>query len=62
VSSSGLLSTGKTQTIVAGPEEGHKNDQRAGTPLLNRKAERIAEGLFSLQKRRLRKELTEAFQ
>ena len=25
--------------VGAGPEEGHKTDQRAGTPLLSRKAE-----------------------
>ena len=27
--------------IGAGPEEGHKNNQRDGTPLLRRKAERV---------------------
>jgi len=27
--------------VGAGPEEGYKNDQRTGTPLLLRKAERI---------------------
>ena len=40
-SSSGALSTGKTWTCWAGPEEGHKNDQRALTPLLWGKAERV---------------------
>jgi len=28
-------------SVGAGPEEGHKNDQRAGTPLLAGKAERV---------------------
>ncbi|KAK4822051.1 hypothetical protein QYF61_008860 [Mycteria americana] len=27
--------------VGVGPEEGHKNDQRDGTPLLRRKAERV---------------------
>jgi len=27
--------------VGAGPEEGHKNDQRGGTPLLQGKAERV---------------------
>ena len=45
----------------AGPEEGHKNDQRDGTPLLQGKAEREL-GLFSLEKRRLWGDLMVAFQ
>ena len=33
--------TGWTQHVGVGPEEGNKNDRRAGTPLLWRKAERV---------------------
>jgi len=40
VSSSGALSTGQTWTCCSGAREGHKNDPRAGTPLLLGKAER----------------------
>jgi len=42
--------------VGACPEEGHKNGQRAGTPLLPGKL-----GLFSLQKRRLHRDLIAAF-
>ena len=37
-------------TVGAGPEEGHEDDQRAGTPLLQGLRQL---GLFSLKKRRL---------
>jgi len=40
-SSSGALSTGKTWTCRSGSRGGHKNDLRAGAPLLWRKAERV---------------------
>ncbi|KAK4824080.1 hypothetical protein QYF61_010591 [Mycteria americana] len=43
--------------VGAGPEEGHENYQRAGTPLLLREL-----GLFSLEKRRLGGDLIAAFQ
>jgi len=46
--------------VGVGPEEGDKNDQRAGTTLLLGKAEEF--GLFSLEKRRLRGDLIAAFQ
>ena len=41
VSSSGALSTGKTQSCWSGARGGHKNGQRDGTPLLGGKAERV---------------------
>ena len=44
--------------VRVGPEESHKDDQRAGAPLLWRKAERAG----PVQKRRLRGDLIEAFQ
>jgi len=34
IASSGALSTGKTQTCWSGNRGGHKNDLRAGAPLL----------------------------
>jgi len=37
--------------VGVGPEEGHEDDQRAGTPLSGRKVGKM--GLFSLEKRRL---------
>jgi len=40
-SSSGALSTGQTWTCWSGAKGGHKNNQRAGTPLLWGKAERV---------------------
>jgi len=40
-SSSGALSTGQTWTCWTGARGGHKNDPRAGTPLLGGKAERV---------------------
>jgi len=42
-----------------GPEEGHSNDQRAGTPLLEGKAERA--GAVQPGEKRLQGELTAAF-
>ena len=42
------------------PEEGHKNDQRAETPLLWGKAERV--GAVHHENRRLREDLTATFQ
>jgi len=41
MSSSGAPSTGKAWTCWTGSRGGHKNDQRAGTPLLGGKAERV---------------------
>jgi len=46
--------------VRAGPEEGHKSDQRDGTPLLGGKTERV--GVVQLEKRRLQGDLTAAFQ
>ena len=40
-SSSEALRTGKTWTWWSGSRGGHKNDQRDGTPLLRREAERV---------------------
>ena len=46
--------------VREGPEEGHKDDQRAGAPPLQRQAE--GAGLFSLEKGRLWGDLIAAFQ
>ena len=43
--------------VEAHPEEGHKNDPRDGTPLLQGQTERV----FSLEKRRLQVGLVAAF-
>ena len=51
---------GRRRHVGLCSEKGHRNDQRAGTPLLWGKAERV--GLFSPKKRRLWGQLTAAFQ
>ncbi|KAK4823902.1 hypothetical protein QYF61_008115 [Mycteria americana] len=47
--------------MTAISEEGHENDQRAATPLLQRKTERVGV-VLSLEKRRLWGDLIVAFQ
>jgi len=45
-------------TVREGPDENHKDNQRAGAPFLQRQAE----GLFNLEKRGLRDDLIASFQ
>jgi len=40
----------RTRTCWSGPEEYHKNDQRAGTPLLGGKAERVGAVQLGVEK------------
>lgn len=54
-----LISTRKSWTVGVGPEEGHKSSQRAGAPLLSRKAE--GAGVI-LEKLQLKGNLVAAFQ
>lgn len=49
----------KCGTFGLGPEEGHKNDQKIGAPLLRRKAD--GAGIFSVEKTRFQEHLTAAF-
>ena len=56
----GSPAQGGRGAVEAGPEEGHKDDQRIGVFPLQGQTEGV--GLFSLKKRRLQGDLTVAFQ